>query len=70
MKYGRITGIGKKISRIGQGSMMLKGGKDLDASFTMLDQAWASGITLDTGYVYSGGECDRLSASVNDRAPR
>lgn len=60
MKYGKIPGIEKKISLIGQGCMMLKDGDAQAESDRMLDLAWESGINLyDHSEIYGGGACER-----------
>ncbi len=60
MQYGRIDGIDKDVSRIGQGLMMLGIG-EIAADFALLDAAWEAGITLfDSAHGYGGGWCDRV----------
>jgi aryl-alcohol dehydrogenase-like predicted oxidoreductase len=73
MKYGRIEGIDKPVSRLVQGTMMLTS-RDLDYSFGLLDSAFEAGInTFDTGHIYGGGDCERVlgrwmqERSVRDR---
>ena len=68
MKYGIIPGIDKKVSRIGQGCMMLGEGEGQAESDRMLDLAWDSGITLyDHSEVYGGGACERAFGNWLDR---
>ncbi|NLF32055.1 MAG: aldo/keto reductase [Planctomycetes bacterium] len=60
MQYGRVAGIDKNVSRIGQGLMMLGIG-DIAADFALLDAVWESGITLfDSAHIYGGGWPDRV----------
>ena len=60
MKYGRIPGIDKDVSRVAQGLVMLNEG-DLEGGFALLDAACDSGITLfDSAHIYGGGQCDRV----------
>jgi aryl-alcohol dehydrogenase-like predicted oxidoreductase len=61
MRYGKIPGVKKSISRIIQGSTMI--GSDLDErdSFALLDQVYALDCnTIDTAHVYSGGDSERV----------
>jgi aryl-alcohol dehydrogenase-like predicted oxidoreductase len=59
MEYGRIAGISKPLSRICQGTVMLRTDK-LDWSFAILDACYEAGITTyDSAWVYGGGESDR-----------
>lgn len=59
MKYGKIKGIDKKISRIVMGSMIITTDKK-EESFALLDQAVESGITaIDTAHGYAGGNSER-----------
>ena len=60
MKYGRIPGIDKDASRVGQGAIMLTE-DDLAGGFALLDAAYENGITLfDSAHIYGGGQCDRV----------
>ena len=60
MLYGSVTGVDKKISRLVQGTIMLKE-EELEAGFELLDAAVAGGInTYDTGASYGGGAPDRV----------
>jgi len=60
MQYGRIDGIDKDVSRIGQGVMLLDRG-DIAEEFALLDAAWEAGITLfDSAHIYGGGWPDRI----------
>jgi len=61
MRYGRIAGVNKPVSRVVQGGTML--GSDLDErqSFALLDQVYALGCnTIDTAHVYCGGNSERI----------
>ena len=60
MEYGTIEGMDKKISRILQGTMMLRE-DDLQGSFDLLDGVWALGVNgFDGAYIYGGGQCERV----------
>jgi aryl-alcohol dehydrogenase-like predicted oxidoreductase len=61
MRYGKIPGINKSVSRVIQGGTML--GSDLDEvqSFALLDEIYELGCnTIDTAHVYSGGDSERI----------
>lgn len=58
MLYGEIPGLGKRVSRIGQGTMML-GRLELAKDFELLDAVYAAGVNLfDSAHGYGGGKCD------------
>lgn len=60
MQYGTIAEMPKRVSRVGQGTMMLGRGDD-EADFALLDATFDAGITLyDAAHVYGGGRCDRV----------
>ncbi len=60
MEYGTIEGIDKRISRILQGTMMLRE-DHLQESFDLLDGVWALGVNgFDGAYIYGGGQCERV----------
>jgi len=60
MRYGRIAGVEKDVSRVGQGLVMMKEDRQ-DDGFALLDAAHEGGITLfDSAYIYGGGACDRV----------
>jgi len=60
MLYGTVKGLDKKVSRLVQGTIMLKE-HELEAGFELLDAAVAGGInTFDTGASYGGGAPDRV----------
>jgi aryl-alcohol dehydrogenase-like predicted oxidoreductase len=71
MQYGSIRGIDKPVSRLAQGTIMVKS-SDLDASFALLDGVFELGCNLfDTGHVYGGGDNERtVGRWVNDRGLR
>ena len=71
MKYGEIEGIGKPISRVVLGAMVVSS-EALERSFALLDAAAQLGITtLDTAHVYAGGRHERgIGAWMCDRANR
>lgn len=59
MQYGNIAGLNKPVSRIVQGTTGINS-KALDASFTLLDAAFAAGInTFDTAHTYGSGDNER-----------
>lgn len=60
MKYGRIPGIKKAISRLVQGGIMLNS-EDEAAGFALMDAVFALGCnTIDTAHVYGNGDCERV----------
>ena len=60
MDYGHIPGVDKPISRLVQGSIMLRS-DDLERSFALLDAVFAQGCTaFDTAHGYGGGDCERV----------
>ena len=60
MKYGKVAGVKKPVSRIVQGCMMI-GDKDRQEwSNELLDAAFSAGITsFDHAHGYGGGACER-----------
>ena len=59
MKYGKVAGIDKPISRLVQGTVMISS-KALEQSFTLLDEVYALGCnTFDTAHVYGSGDAER-----------
>jgi aryl-alcohol dehydrogenase-like predicted oxidoreductase len=74
MRYGEVGGIGKPVSRLVQGTVMLSEA-DLDGSFALLDAVWeAGGTAFDTAHSYGAGEKERVlgrwlaERGVRDRA--
>jgi len=62
MKYGTIPGVkpAKRVSRIAQGTVMLREDDEARA-FELLDAVYEAGVTLfDSAHVYGGGQCDRV----------
>lgn len=60
MKYGRIPGVDKDVSRVGQGLIMLTE-DNVEGGFALLDTAYENGITLfDSAHIYGSGQCDRV----------
>ena len=60
MAYGKIEGLDKPISRILQGTMMVKE-DDLDTWFGLLDGVYALGVNaFDCAHIYGGGQCARV----------
>ena len=68
MKYGEIVGIGKPISRLVQGTVMVNG-EDEAKEFELLDAVLEMGCTtFDTGHVYGQGKNERAVGKwVRDR---
>ena len=63
MIYGKIPGIEKQVSRIVQGTVMLRE-DDQEGGFLLLDSAYQAGInTFDLAKVYGGGEGERVFGS-------
>jgi len=59
MNYGQVPGIGKPISRLVQGTVMLNT-DEMEPGFRLLDGVHAAGCnTYDTAHVYGAGECER-----------
>jgi predicted dehydrogenase/aryl-alcohol dehydrogenase-like predicted oxidoreductase len=59
MKYGRVQGIDKPVSRLVLGSMMLNA-NDMPYACAMLDHfVEIGGTCIDTAYVYAGGQAER-----------
>jgi aryl-alcohol dehydrogenase-like predicted oxidoreductase len=71
MKYGKVPGIDKQISRVVHGTIATSS-KELDKSFALLDSAIEHGInTFDTAHVYGSGDNERtVGRWVNDRGIR
>ncbi len=60
MKYGDIAGVGKPVSRIGQGTIMLTEAAR-DTGFALMDAVFEGGVNLfDCAYIYNGGQCERV----------
>lgn len=71
MKYGRIDGIEKPISRLVQGTVMVSSDR-LDDSFALLDGVFElGGNAFDTAHVYGSGDNERTVGQwVNSRGVR
>jgi aryl-alcohol dehydrogenase-like predicted oxidoreductase len=71
VKYGKVPGIDKDVSRLAQGTVMISTDK-LDYSFELLDGIFALGCTtFDTAHQYAGGDKDRtLGLWLKDRGLR
>ena len=74
MKYGRVAGLDKPVSRILQGSSlqgppdMLEQAKEDRHMVDLFDQCFELGITtFDTGHVYAGGNSERALGEWMDR---
>ncbi len=60
MEYGEVVGVGKPISRLVQGTVMLSEA-DQATSFALLDAVYALGCqTFDTAHSYGAGEKERV----------
>ena len=60
MLYENIPGLGKPLSRVVQGLMMLEE-DNVESGFALLDAVYAGGInTFDSSSIYGGGQCDRV----------
>lgn len=71
MEYGHVPGVAKPISRLVQGTVMLR--EDLiDENFALLDAVFEAGCTTyDTAHGYGGGQCERvLGRWIKDRKIR
>ena len=71
MKYGEISGVKKRVSRIVQGTGFIAT-KDKGDMFQLMDAAFAAGInTFDTAHVYGQGEVERIFGQwMKDRQNR
>ncbi|HOX37890.1 MAG TPA: aldo/keto reductase [Candidatus Brocadiia bacterium] len=59
MRYGEVKGVGKPVSRLVLGTMIINR-RERDKSFALLDDAFALGCTtLDCALVYAGGDSER-----------
>jgi aryl-alcohol dehydrogenase-like predicted oxidoreductase len=60
MEYGKVKGLDKPVSRIAQGTMVLRPDK-AEQGFALLDAVFAAGCnTFDAAHLYGGGSCERL----------
>lgn len=60
MKYGRIAGINKKLSRIVQGTIMLQV-NNMEKDIALLDMVTEYGVTgFDSAHGYGGGDSERV----------
>jgi len=73
MQYGKIVGVSKPVSRIGQGTVMLTSDREAQG-FELLDVVFEGGVNLfDSSHVYGGGDCERVfgrwvaSRGIRDR---
>jgi aryl-alcohol dehydrogenase-like predicted oxidoreductase len=71
MQYGEVPGIGKPVSRLVQGTVMINSAK-FDEGCALLDAVLGLGCnTFDTAHVYGGGDNERsVGRWVNDRGVR
>ena len=59
MQYGKVPGIDKPVSRLAQGTVMVKS-EDAEKGFALLDAILELGCTtFDTAHVYGGGDNER-----------
>lgn len=59
MRYGNLPNISKPVSRLVQGTVMVRT-DSLEASFQLLDDVYdLGGNTFDTAHGYGGGDCER-----------
>lgn len=60
MIYGRVPGVGKRVARIVQGTVMLSSAEK-GRSFALLDEVYElGGNAFDTAHQYGGGDCERV----------
>lgn len=60
MTYGNIEGLDKPISRILQGTIMLRSDEE-EKGFALLDGLFALGVNgFDSAHIYGGGQCERV----------
>lgn len=71
MQYGSVSGVGKPVSRLVQGTVPLSS-DNFDASFQLLDDTFAHGCrTYDTAHNYGQGDCETvLGAWIKNRGLR
>ena len=71
MKYGKVPGIDKKVSRLVQGTIMVRPENKAE-TFPLLDAVYAAGCTtFDTARIYCGGTNERAVGEwVNSRGIR
>ena len=71
MQYGNVAGVGKPVSRLVQGTVMV-GSDRLEESFKLLDEVKELGCTaFDTGHVYGQGDNERtVGRWVRERGVR
>jgi len=59
MEYGKVPGVDKPLSRVGQGLMMISTDQG-DKAFELLDAVYEAGVNFfDSSHIYGGGESDR-----------
>jgi aryl-alcohol dehydrogenase-like predicted oxidoreductase len=71
MRYGKVSGVDNRVSRLVQGSTVLSS-KEPDRSLALLDAVFQAGCnTFDCGHIYAGGDCERvLGRWISDRQLR
>ena len=71
MRYGTVPGIAKPISRLVQGTVMIRSHVEA-ASFQLLDDVFALGCnTFDSAHIYAQGDCERtLGRWIHQRGVR
>lgn len=61
LRYGRIPGVDKPVSRVIYGTLFLHLVGDEAATFQLLDDIWATGCnTFDCAGIYGAGVCESL----------
>jgi aryl-alcohol dehydrogenase-like predicted oxidoreductase len=71
MKFGKVQGVNKDISRVVLGTMIISA-QEKERSYALLDAAYESGINaFDTAFVYAGGHSERcLGPWINEHGLR
>ena len=60
MRYDEVRGVGKRVSRLVQGTIMLRS-EELEPGLELLDAVYGLGCnSFDTAHVYGGGEGERV----------
>lgn len=60
MQYAEVEGIGKPVSRLVQGTVMVNS-EDVERSLALLDGVYSLGCnTFDTGHIYESGDSERI----------
>ncbi len=60
MKFGKVTGLEKPVSRLVHGTIMLSS-EEVEKGFELLDAVYAAGCRCwDSAHIYGGGDCERV----------